>query len=67
MRYPLGLRMVTMCQAEDQDVYPHIPLQTSFNLDGGRSQELSRFYQVRTWGTVERNQGGHRLVRGAGG
>ncbi|NXK77257.1 CB070 protein, partial [Amazona guildingii] len=22
------------------------PLQTSFNLDGGRSQELSRFYQL---------------------
>ncbi|XP_005146520.2 ciliary microtubule inner protein 2C [Melopsittacus undulatus] len=46
MRYPPGLRMVTTCQAEDQDVYPHIPLQTSFKLDGGRSQELSRFYQL---------------------
>ncbi|KAM9017739.1 ciliary microtubule inner protein 2C [Ara ararauna] len=46
MRYPQGLRMVTTCQAEDQDVYPRIPLQTLFNLVCGRCQELSRFYQL---------------------
>ncbi|XP_009888667.1 PREDICTED: UPF0573 protein C2orf70 homolog [Charadrius vociferus] len=46
MRYPQGAQMVTACQAEGQDLYPHTPLRTRFCLDGGRSQELSRFHQL---------------------
>ncbi|NXN75446.1 CB070 protein, partial [Himantopus himantopus] len=37
---------VTACQAESQDPYPRTPLHTRFSLDSGRSQELSRFYQL---------------------
>lgn len=61
MSYPQGPHTVTSHQAEDQDPRPHIPLYTRFCLDGGRSQELSRFYQVRTQGTVEGSQSDHSL------
>ncbi|XP_010135570.1 PREDICTED: UPF0573 protein C2orf70 homolog, partial [Buceros rhinoceros silvestris] len=44
MSYPQGPQ--TSRQAEDQDPCPRIPLYTCFSLDGGRSQELSRFYQL---------------------
>uniref|UniRef100_A0A663EA72 Ciliary microtubule inner protein 2C n=1 Tax=Aquila chrysaetos chrysaetos TaxID=223781 RepID=A0A663EA72_AQUCH len=55
------------CQAGGRDPCPCTPLHTRFSLDGGRSQELSRFYQVRTRGTVEGSQGGHRVPLAAGG
>ncbi|NXA18364.1 CB070 protein, partial [Ibidorhyncha struthersii] len=45
-RYPQAAQMVTACQAESQDQYLVIPLHTRFSLDGGRSQELGRFYQL---------------------
>lgn len=69
MRYPQGLQTVMACQAGDRDPCPRTPLRTRFSLDGGRSQELSRFYQVRTRGTMEGNQGGHSVplaARGCG-
>jgi len=47
MRYPQGPQIVTT----GEDLCPLTPLYTRFNLDGGRSQELSRFYQVRTQGS----------------
>ncbi|XP_054052476.1 protein FAM166C [Rissa tridactyla] len=46
MRYSQGPQTVAACQAEDKELYPHVPLRTPFNLDGSRSQQLSRFYQL---------------------
>ncbi|XP_075004070.1 ciliary microtubule inner protein 2C [Calonectris borealis] len=46
MRYPQRPQTVTACQAEGQDPCPRTPLHSRFSLDGGRSQELSRFYQL---------------------
>ncbi|XP_064911554.1 ciliary microtubule inner protein 2C [Columba livia] len=43
MRYPLSPHTMTTRQ-ESQDLCPCIPQHTRFNLDGGRSQELGRFY-----------------------
>ncbi|XP_076191399.1 ciliary microtubule inner protein 2C [Aptenodytes patagonicus] len=45
MRHPQGPQTVTACQTEGQDPCPHTPLHTSFSLDGGRSQDLSRAAQ----------------------
>ncbi|NXT32020.1 CB070 protein, partial [Pelecanoides urinatrix] len=45
-RYPQRPQTMTACQAEGQDLCPRIPLHSRFSLDGGRSQELSRFYQL---------------------
>ncbi|XP_029893906.1 protein FAM166C [Aquila chrysaetos chrysaetos] len=46
MRYPQGPQTVMACQAGGRDPCPCTPLHTRFSLDGGRSQELSRFYQL---------------------
>ncbi|NXE85062.1 CB070 protein, partial [Cochlearius cochlearius] len=45
-RCPRCPQPVTACRAEGQGPCPRVPLRTRFNLDGGRSQELSRFYQL---------------------
>ncbi|XP_063187000.1 ciliary microtubule inner protein 2C [Chroicocephalus ridibundus] len=46
MRYSQGPQTVAARQAEDKELYPHVPLHTPFNLDVSRSQQLSRFYQL---------------------
>ncbi|NXD87373.1 CB070 protein, partial [Halcyon senegalensis] len=43
---PQGPQTMLVCQAESQDPCPRIPLHTRYNLDGDRSQELSRFYEL---------------------
>ncbi|NXG77127.1 CB070 protein, partial [Baryphthengus martii] len=45
-RYPQGPQPVTSCQEAGQEPCPRTPLHTRYNLDGSRSQELSRFYQL---------------------
>ncbi|CAM9978229.1 unnamed protein product [Bubo scandiacus] len=42
MSYPQGPQTVPACQ----DLWPCTPLPTHFSLDGARSQELGRFYQL---------------------
>ncbi|XP_010194659.2 ciliary microtubule inner protein 2C [Colius striatus] len=46
MRYPQGPQTMKTYGAEGWDSCSRAPLRTRFNLDNGRSQELSRFYQL---------------------
>ncbi|XP_009863244.1 PREDICTED: UPF0573 protein C2orf70 homolog [Apaloderma vittatum] len=46
MRYPQHSRTLTICQAEAWNPCPLTPVHTLFILDGGRSQELSRFHEL---------------------
>ncbi|XP_010000511.1 PREDICTED: UPF0573 protein C2orf70 homolog [Chaetura pelagica] len=46
MTYLQSPHMGTTWHAEGQDLSSRIPLHTHCNLDGGRSQELSRFYEM---------------------